>query len=569
MLRKGNIGWISFVLSLITGYQLSSQAIQQVLPPTSGESIVLQSDRSMYVTSENLYYTAYCQKPPQISELEWSSVLYVELISWNGAKLAQTISPIEGGVAEGSMQIPKNVLSGNYYLRAYSKWMRNYSPYTYTYLPVKVINPYSPSVDKGPEIDEPPALSKVGALSEFSKEILISDLQETYGKRQLVEFELSLLDIKFTGIYSLSVAKQGRLDSLRNSFRFTNTNQTERSRKIEYLPEIDGLTISGKIINTRSGEPVSDMKINLSSYSGSFYFFSTTSDKDGSFVFVLPNYEGKYEFHVVKESHTNDEYQILLANEFCHQPVALPYVAFLLEDQERLSAEEMLRNAQLSNKYAHVDSTFQKENNVHAAFYGLPGSIIYEKDFIELDNMEEFFYEVVHNVVVGTRKQEPYLIVNGPSSLVAYPPLILMDNIPVTNIQNLLETSCRRINRVEVVDKGYVIGNFKYKGIISVFSEKKDMAGIELTGDSHFFSYQLFTDSEHSFPDYSESTGRSNIADRRNLLHWEPQLQLSGQETVKVSFYTSDAPGNYMVYLRGLHPDGLSAIYGKSGFIVK
>ena len=433
--------------------------------------------------------------------------------------------------------------------------MRNYSPYTYAYLPVKIVNPYSIFIDKGPETNEISAKTKVENSTELAEGIVISELQETYRKRQLIEFEISLSDNNLSGQYCISVAKLGSLDVQNNSFGYLNIDDNESSKEIEFLPEISGLSVSGRIAHKNSAEPVPNMKVYLSSYSNPFYLSSATSDKEGSFVFTLPHYEGNYEFHLAKESDSNEELEILIINEFCHQPVTLPYTAFQLNGQERLTAGEIVLNSQLGGKYIEADSSLRSKQNINTAFYGIPTTITYEKDFIELIDLKEFFYEVVYNVSVGYLKRKPYLIVNGQTSLESYPPLILMDNIPVANDEKLLETACRRIERIEVISKGYVVGDNMYSGIISIFSEKKDMAGLELTENSHFFSYQLYSNNDYSVPDYSITTNRSTIADRRNLLFWQPQLQLSREDTTKVSFYTSDAPGHYVVYLRGLDPE--------------
>jgi hypothetical protein len=171
--------------------------------------------------------------------------------------------------------------------------------------------------------------------------------------------------------------------------------------------------------------------------------------------------------------------------------------------------------------------------------------------------------------MVGRIKQVPYLMVTGTSSLVGYPPLILMDNIPVTDIGNLLEAGMYRIDRVEVVNKGYVVGDYRYNGVISIFSANRDMAGIALTGDSRFFSYQLFSESESDFPDYSGSLKDSPVADRRNLLYWEPQLKLTEGAGSGIRFYTSDAPGSYVVLLRRLQPDGSTLFFKTATFTVK
>jgi len=322
------------------------------------------------------------------------------------------------------------------------------------------------------------------------------------------------------------------------------------------------------VVDGRSGEPVPDMKIVLSSYSSSFYFSTATSGQDGSFVFMLPDAEGSHEFHIALGEECSEECKILISSEFCNRPVTLPYVPFHLEDRGRQTAGELFLNAQLGRKFYQEDSPLKREDRIWPAFYGIPVSTINERDFIELDNLKEFFYELVYNVSVGYRERKPYLVVHGPTSLSQYPPLILVDNIAVANDERLLETACRRIDRIEVINEGYVIGDDKYSGIISIFSEEKDLAA-DLIDKSQFFNYQLFSDARFSSPDYSGEASRSSLADRRNLLFWEPRLELEGRGSAKIRFYTSDEAGDFEILLRGNGPGESTVVYRTSRFTVR
>lgn len=556
-------------LGLCGTLNISSQTTMPLLPPEAEEHVVLHCDRSLYNVSETLHYTAVCQKPSQVGDLRWSSVLYVELIRWDGTQLAASKASIVDGHASGNLQIPETVLSGNYYLRAYTRWMRNYSPYRYAYLPLKVMNPASPLIDQGPESGAASNGVRFYKNTSDLESVVLEGLQENYEARQLVELNFSLSDPEDAGTYCLAVARQRVEDIDAGQFWIAPPLSGQEASEIQYLPEIDGLSMTGKVVNRATGAAVPQMKVNLSSYSGSFHFASSMSDEEGKFAFVLPSYRGNHEFHVAKENGSEEEYQILIGNEFCRQEIGLPYVPFELEENEMELAREIMFNTRLGQRYLNAAPSGTANGNAYQGFYGVAGTVYHSKDYIELDNLEEFFFELIHEVMVGRIKRVPYLMVTGNSSLVGYPPLILMDNIPVTDIGNLLEAEMYRIDRVEVVNMGYVVGDYRYNGVISIFSANRDMAGIALTGDSRFFSYQLFSDSESGFPDYSGSLKDSPVADRRNLLYWEPQLKLTEGAGSGIHFYTSDAPGTYVVLLRRLQSDGSTLFFKTATFTVK
>ena len=558
---------LSFILSLNSINNVQAQLLPN--PENSGENIHLYSDRSVYTVSEKLFYTAFYQKPPQITTMEWSTVLYVELIKWYGTKLAQSKVPIENGSANGFIQIPTNIRSGNYYLRAYTKWMRNYSPYKYSYLQVKIVNPYTTAIDKGPEVHEASAIKRLENSSELTEEIVVTKLSKSYEKRQLVDFEIAIPDNNLSGQYCLSITKLNDTNILDHSFSFEDGDIPEESNEFKFLPEINGLSLSGRLINKDNQEPVKNMKVNLSSYSSSFFYSAVSSDENGTFLFTLPHYKGKHEFHIAKKINSDENIEILVNTEFCHKSIKLPYITFQLSEQEKIFVKEMMLNAQLNSRYIDVDSTLSHKQDISTSFYGKPTGITYVKEYIELINLQEFFYELIYNVSINYLDKKPYLSIKGRTSLISYPPLLLMDNVPVANDELLLNISSRKIERIEVINKGYIVGDFKYKGLISIFSDKKDMAGLESEENSHFFNYMLFDENNYSFHDYSITPTSSTVSDRRNLLFWQPHLQLSKDKHAKVSFYTSDAPGKYVVCLRGVDKESKLKVYKKATFLVK
>jgi hypothetical protein len=154
------------------------------------------------------------------------------------------------------------------------------------------------------------------------------------------------------------------------------------------------------------------------------------------------------------------------------------------------------------------------------------------------------------------------------SDFLNHPPLVLMDNIQVNNDKRLLKIPLSKIDRVEVISKDYEVNNLIYSGIISFYSKNKDFAGINLNKNSIFFTYGLLSDNDDGFTNTIESEDL-RIPDRKNLLYWNPDIQLSADKATTISFYTSDSKGDYMVYIRGKNNNDNREIYGKCYFSVK
>jgi hypothetical protein len=570
MHRKYTIIICLFFLIQFSGTRLVfGQNTRLVLPDSSGEQLQLFTDRSLFGVSEKIYYSVMYSGPEFSGSRSWSKVIYVELINWDGTKIGYSKVPVTDGLASGSVQIPYGISSGNYYLRAYTKWMRNFSPYLYAYTTVKIVNPFSEAIVAGPEKSRNTAEEIVTGNQKVLEGIVVSGLQEVYDKRDMVSMEIELDPAALPGTFSLGVVRAGGFDTpIRASVHFDRTIEQEGEEVVEHLPELYGLSIAGQLVDEISGSPVGETKINLSSVSEPFHFSSDMTDEEGMFLFTLPYKEGLNELHIAPEGDSGREYKLLISGEFCNKNVHLPYVPFSLNNQEREMAQELLLNIQINARFEEVIQSDRQEPS-STPFYGKPASVTYIKDYIELINLEEFFYELIRSVTVSNRGRNPYLIVNSQGSLGMFPPLILMDNIKVKNDKSLLETPARRVERIEVVNRGYVIGKEKYSGIISVFSTTGDMAGLKMENGSRFFNFRLYDIQDPGVSHCDETVEKSAFPDRRITLLWEPGLQFSEEAVTQVRFYTSDVPGEYEIVIRGLDSSNNVLEYRTAAFTVK
>jgi hypothetical protein len=203
-------------------------------------------------------------------------------------------------------------------------------------------------------------------------------------------------------------------------------------------------------------------------------------------------------------------------------------------------------------------------------FYGNPDFTLKPDDYIKLPTLEEFFIELILQASIVKRKEGTTIIMKGYNPDISYyKPLILLDYVPVFNAENLLRLSPDLISRIDLINCTYVRGNMKFGGIISVFSKKGDMAGIELPENSYFFDFKTYEpQDEISFPDYSDSKSNERIPDFRNTMYWNPFLQGHPSETISCEFYTSDNTGEYQVIIRGITEQG-SILEGHCTFTVE
>lgn len=537
------------------------------LPESSGESLILSCDREIYGVSEKIQYHASYTGPAEIKSDSWSTVLYVELIDWKGTKQATSKVLIEDGGFSGEVDIPQMIASGVYYLRAYTLWMRNYSPYSYAYLPLRILNPYSQEMLARPaEAGSTYKLLMERSNKYMTEGFVVDDLKESYGCGEQVELAIRLDEGLITGPYSLGISKTQSLSSA-DFITKPAPDLIKGSGELEFLPEINGMTLSGHLISAESNEPVKDATMQLSSYADPFLYAEVLSGKDGSFIYTLPHLTGDPELHIRAVSDSLSDHQILLSSEFCNKPVRLAYVPLSIDSAEQSLVREILVNTQLKERYGmHAGQSPEKEYS-YPSFYGKGASVTYVRDYIELRDLREFIYEIIPQVSIQSKDNASYVSIQGPDCLDIYPPLVLMDNVPVPNNDELLNIPGKRIERIEVVNRAYMVGNTRYSGILSIYSSKKDMSGLAQVGERHFFNLGMLD--LRGQDDEVRDRLESSAPDTRNLLYWDPEISSSDQTDFQLVFNTPDTPGTYVLTLRGTDAETGESMLGKAIISVK
>jgi hypothetical protein len=90
------------------------------------EKVYLHTDRQLYAPGDDIWYKAYLLNAQDNRPLNTSKNLYVELISPTGKLMSREIILLNEGLGKGDFQIPDTLATGNYRLRAYTNWMRNF-----------------------------------------------------------------------------------------------------------------------------------------------------------------------------------------------------------------------------------------------------------------------------------------------------------------------------------------------------------------------------------------------------------------------------------------------------------
>jgi len=101
-------------------------SLEKYLADHPVEKAYLQFDKPYYASGDTIYFKAYVTAGEQHKLSEVSGVLHVELINTK-SKIDQSIKlQLDSGLATGDFALPDSLPAGNYRVRAYTQWMRNF-----------------------------------------------------------------------------------------------------------------------------------------------------------------------------------------------------------------------------------------------------------------------------------------------------------------------------------------------------------------------------------------------------------------------------------------------------------
>ncbi|MGV3540789.1 MAG: hypothetical protein ACO1OQ_13325 [Rufibacter sp.] len=108
------------------------------------EKIFLHLDRPAYASGDVMWFKVYNVDGTHHRPFNMSKVAYVEVLDSTRRPVLQGKIGLQDGMGNGSFVLPVNLESGTYLIRAYTNWMKNFSPGFYFEQPVTVLNTFKP-----------------------------------------------------------------------------------------------------------------------------------------------------------------------------------------------------------------------------------------------------------------------------------------------------------------------------------------------------------------------------------------------------------------------------------------
>lgn len=510
------------------------------------ESLRILSDRSLYVAGEDILFSIFYISPGEAGERDLSKVAYVELISPTGVAHARTKIELDASPG-GSLAVPRDLPSGTYFLKTYTRWMRNSGPSAYTYVSVDVMNPYVQTVlHTDTLVESTVSLSRTSKAS-GKTEALHLTMPGSQKKRSPMKLDIILDKPLLPMECCVTVIPEGSLKKQREYVRISGQPGSGRG----YIPETRGISITGRIDDESTGDPVPFAIVYISLMGNESGFVCNYADSTGRFFFTLPDGHKEQDLFISAYHNQTGNLRVNIDQDFCMDPLSLPSYPLEIDSSNEALIQNMVINSQIWDQYKGSAGELEKQKATgEGYFYGEPSSVILFDDFIRLPTMEEYLTEVTPQVSVRRSNRGKHLKVLGPHpDLQFYDPLILVDGVAVFDVEAVLAISPGYIERLEVVESPFVRGNLTFGGIMNIISRKGDMGYIDLPSSGLLVNYRMFG---------AQASGRHagllenpRMPDVRNTLYWNPHLRIDSGEEPDLSFISPDRSGNYQVVIRG------------------
>lgn len=510
---------------MISGLIFSDLNAQDLLPAEKAET---WTDRAVYISGEEICFSGILSISEEDELL--STVVYVELISPENQKINQIKLPVIDQAYSGKLIIPEDVLSGYYFLRTYTKWMRNGSPNDYHYNLLKIINPFQREL-----LNIKDSLINHETISKLkpNADSLVEKSEYSVGESLVIHLDNKMAELKNASVSMIPLGSQ--------AFRHNQTKQAVAYYyQMKYEAETRGLSLSGKILVNGHASPFHQLNVHIL---GEKDFISVLCDAEGHFHVALVEDFNEKELFLIAGSSDEGKVEIRIDQDFCTKKINLSTPKFTVENSEKEILLQMAQRQQIASIYENNPAVKEKPKK-KKAFYGSVFKTIDFDFYVPLDSMSQYFTDLPSWVAIKKKKSKRSLhLIGTQAELNIYPSLVMVDWVPVDEADRILAMNPKLVKEIEVINQAYVHGNQIYGGVIHIKTRKGDFGNLKFPESGQYLNYLFY------------SFNMSNLQTQQtfsNTIYWKTDLQ----DFSNINLQTPLFSGKYLIMVQGIDRNG-------------
>jgi hypothetical protein len=542
----------------ISGQEKDDQPVVQY----PAEEMQVHLTQTFLFPGEILGFSIYCTNP-LFPELELSRIAFIELVSDRNTSVLRKKILLEHGAGWGEFTLPDELSSGIYTVLVYTNWLKNFGEGSFHTQNILIINPEQAALhDVDTSVNPLIYPSDKGNSDKIEPGIQLIPDKNQYATREKVSLKIKLVQAegqRSGGFFSVSVNLAEPALKLDPCERSMGKPEIQ-AKEIIYFPDFRGIRLTGKLEDANGA--LQGARIIISEPGPGTKIKSTISDTKGNFHFLLEPQQGEKDIvFTLPENNAIIKLEEPFWNGFRNPPVQQE---LSLGNGVAAYLEEKFFHLQLQQKFNQSTFTqiLQSDSVLkdNERFYLHTPRIIMMDDYVLLDSLPEYFYELVPSVKF-TSNREKYdirVLDHISSTYFKEEPGVFIDGVLYTDYNQIAGIPVKDMAEISILPEIYYYHDFSFGGIIDLHTKKSDFSAVQLLPNMIRLVYPLAAKPamEYTAPDHALTGTLNRIPDFRYLICWEPHLRIgpSGENTIQ--FYTGDVSGDFIVKVIGISSQG-------------
>lgn len=526
---------ILFVLTATIGAQAQKL--------TEDNPIWLKTDRSSYISGDDALFCLFLHEGITSDTMPGNDI-FIDVADVENHWVTGSIVKQSGGIASGMMNLPDTLKTGYYRLRAYTCFPNTDNHFCSCEF--FVCNRF----DKEPQLVMRSQQSKVNRKS-ASK--IIGIAKSDFAAHEKIDISLNTPD-SVSAMVRIVGKKQwdNELEPV-----FGKGMQYNQAEGYTSLTPYDGILVSGTVSDSVSGTPIDNAIVLISLQDSIIRLKYDITDGEGSFCVLLHNYYGQQEVFVSafnRQMEPLRSARITLRNQFGFTITGQSNNETVLPEVDSAELDKaLIAKAFEIQQFAPVGIDNRPAELLDHFVLGEPRQSVLTEDFVELNDFREITREITPFIRMRKGKNgEPELRVVSDNGNVSSNPLLLVDGVPLTDLNKLIGKGSTVVKRVDTQNKPRHLGNISFGcGIVAVWTHKIDFWENCHVPGTYRFVVQGF---QQPVAQPEAKPSKDRLPDLRQTVYWNPKVNTSSQKSISATL--SDETGEFVIEFFGIGRDG-------------